>query len=252
MYNGMSESCWHAYVALMQSPEACSLLLQGIEGSLQGLEDGQMQGMRRLAQNLTSAIEEAEASLQVASPGPIDCFQKTYPEVIFGEVMFGCDLQGALQADARRTMDTMQRLPALLAAALPVTDVTPLQTLADRPQPPPALTQIAPADRAWLQGVLEDALQQAAERVLVKQVFKSSDDSPDLDCHNGILMSVRSRRCDVSLQGCKLLFTVPPKLDLFVHCRMGQGLQCRHCWPTSNGMPWASVCVALNRACRYT
>ena len=77
--------------------------------------------------------------------------------------------QSTLQADARRSFDALQRLPALLAAALPVTDVTPLQTLAGRAQPP-ALAQIAPADRAWLQGVLENALQLAAERVLEKQV----------------------------------------------------------------------------------
>lgn len=110
------------------------------------------------------------------------------------EVIIECALQGALQADARRSMDTMQRLPALLAAALPVTDVTPLQTLANRPQPPPPLTQIAPADRAWLQGVLENALQQAAERVLVKQVYNSSNGSPDLHFPNGILMKLKIRR----------------------------------------------------------
>lgn len=80
-----------------------------------------------------------------------------------------CLIQGTLQADSRRTMDALERLPALLAASLPVTDVTPLQTMTARQQPP-ALAQIAPADRIWLQGVLENALQLAAERVLKKQV----------------------------------------------------------------------------------
>lgn len=80
-----------------------------------------------------------------------------------------CLIQGTLQADSRRSMDALERLPALLAASLPVTDVTPLQNMAARQQPP-ALAQIAPADRVWLQGVLENALQLAAERVLKKQV----------------------------------------------------------------------------------
>ena len=41
--------------------------MQGIESSLQDLEEGQVQGMRRLAQGIMSAVEEAEASLQVPS-----------------------------------------------------------------------------------------------------------------------------------------------------------------------------------------
>ncbi|CAL8470912.1 g10454 [Coccomyxa elongata] len=113
--------------------------LEGIKGSLQGLEESQMQSMRRLAQNVVGAVEDAEASMQ-----------------------------GTMQADSRRSMDALERLPALLAASLPVTDVTPLQNMAARQQPP-ALAQIAPADRVWLQGVLENALQLAAERVLKKQ-----------------------------------------------------------------------------------
>ncbi len=76
-----------------------------------------------------------------------------------------------MQSDARRSSDALQRLPALLAAVLPVTDVTPLQTGAGRAQPP-AVAQIAPVDRAWLQGVLENSLQLAAERVLEKQVSR--------------------------------------------------------------------------------
>ncbi|KAK9904083.1 hypothetical protein WJX75_004054 [Coccomyxa subellipsoidea] len=126
-------------VAPTEDPTNLVPRLEAIESSLQGLEEGQVQGMRRLAQGIMGAVEEAEASLQ-----------------------------STLQADARRSFDALQRLPALLAAALPVTDVTPLQTLAGRAQPP-ALAQIAPADRAWLQGVLENALQLAAERVLEKQ-----------------------------------------------------------------------------------
>lgn len=43
--------------------------MQGIKGSLQGLEESQMQSMRRLAQNVTGAVEDAEASLQVRFPG---------------------------------------------------------------------------------------------------------------------------------------------------------------------------------------
>ncbi len=45
------------------------LVTQGIKGSLQGLEESQMQSMRRLAQNVVGAVEDAEASLQVRVPG---------------------------------------------------------------------------------------------------------------------------------------------------------------------------------------
>ena len=92
-----------------------------------------------------------------------DCIRFSYSYCV------RCLIQGTLQADSRRSMDALERLPALLAASLPVTDVTPLQNMPARQQPP-ALAQIAPADRVWLQGVLENALQLAAERVLKKQV----------------------------------------------------------------------------------
>lgn len=82
-------------------------------------------------------------------------------------------LQRALQTEARRSAESLQRLPALLAAALPVMDVTPLQAL---PEGGSALSwqrpagQLAPADRAWLQSMLESAMQQAADKVLEAQV----------------------------------------------------------------------------------
>jgi hypothetical protein len=78
-------------------------------------------------------------------------------------------LQDALQAESRRTLDALQRLPAALAAALPVTDVQLLPGTPAKPQQP-QLGQLNPADQSWLQGVLEDALSQAAERVLASQV----------------------------------------------------------------------------------
>ena len=82
-------------------------------------------------------------------------------------------LQRALQTEARRSAESLQRLPALLAAALPVMDVTALQAL---PEGGSALTrqrqagQLAPADKAWLQSMLESAMQQAADKVLQTQV----------------------------------------------------------------------------------
>lgn len=64
-------------------------------------------------------------------------------------------------------MDALQRLPAALAAALPVTDV---QLLPGAPaflqQQQPLLAQLSQADKSWLQ----DALQQAAERAIANQV----------------------------------------------------------------------------------
>ena len=84
-----------------------------------------------------------------------------------------CFLQRVLQVEARRSAENFQRLPALLAAALPVTDVTALQMLPEAGnalrRPPPA-AQLAPADRAWLQSLLESAMQQAANKVLEAQV----------------------------------------------------------------------------------
>ena len=82
-------------------------------------------------------------------------------------------MQRALQAEARRSEENFQRLPALIAAALPVTDVTALQVLPEggnalgRPRP---AAQLGPADRTWLQTLLESAVQQAADKVLALQV----------------------------------------------------------------------------------
>ena len=88
------------------------------------------------------------------------------------QLCHGC-LQRALQTEARRSAESLQRLPALLAAALPVMDVTPLQAL---PEGGSALSrqrpagQLGTADRAWLQSMLESAMQQAADKVLEAQV----------------------------------------------------------------------------------
>ena len=75
--------------------------------------------------------------------------------------------------EARRSAENFQRLPALLAAALPVTDVTALQMLPENVNTlsrQRQTSQLAPADRAWLQALLENAMQQAADRVLEAQV----------------------------------------------------------------------------------
>ena len=45
------------------------------------------------------------------------------------QLCHGC-LQRALQTEARRSAESLQRLPALLAAALPVMDVTPAASAA--------------------------------------------------------------------------------------------------------------------------
>ena len=95
-------------------------------------------------------------------------------ERVGGRAVWCVFVQRALQAQARRSEDNFQRLPALIAAALPVTDVTALQMLPEgrnalgRPRP---AAQLAPADRTWLQALLESAVQQAADKVLAAQVL---------------------------------------------------------------------------------
>jgi hypothetical protein len=88
-------------------------------------------------------------------------------------------MQDALQAESRRTMDALQRLPAALAAALPVTDVQLLPGAGPpyQQQQEPLLGQLSPADKSWLQTALQDALQQAAERVVANQVLLASESS---------------------------------------------------------------------------
>lgn len=116
-----------------------------------GLEQAQNEGLRALADALTAAVEDAEASLL-----------------------------RSVQAESRRSLDALHRLPALLAASLPVTDVTLLeeddapqqqQLLPRRQQPQAQLPGgLAPADRAWLQEVLRGALEQATEQSYRDQV----------------------------------------------------------------------------------
>ncbi|CAK0782613.1 hypothetical protein CVIRNUC_005815 [Coccomyxa viridis] len=117
--------------------------LEGIESNLAILEDAQAENVRQMAQEVVAAVEDSEAQVQ-----------------------------RALQTEARRSAESLQRLPALLAAALPVMDVTALQAL---PEGGSALSrqrqacQLAPADKAWLQSMLESAMQQAADKVLDAQ-----------------------------------------------------------------------------------
>ena len=94
-------------------------------------------------------------------------------------------VQRALQAEARRSEQNFQRLPALIAAALPVTDVTALQMLPEggnavgRPRAAALLARLnlwtfglpGLAERTWLQTLLENAVQQAADKVLSAQVL---------------------------------------------------------------------------------
>ena len=73
--------------------------------------------------------------------------------------------QRAIQTEGRRSLDGMARLPSLLAQALPVTDVTPLETgppggaarLARQQQ-----QQLSAPDRAWLQSLVQGAVQELA------------------------------------------------------------------------------------------
>ncbi len=128
---------------------------QAIQSGVAGLEQAQAEGLRALAEALIAAVEDSEASLQ-----------------------------RSVQAESRRSLDALHRLPALLAASLPVTDVTPFteedaqqqQQLLPRRQPPAQLPGgggLAPADRAWLQEVLRGALEQATQQSYRDQVSYS-------------------------------------------------------------------------------
>ena len=182
---------------------------QGIESNLAVLEDAQAENIRQLAQEVVAAVEDSEAQVQVLiltqhiSPGQC-CWcppgqmpkskhslskhrlilqkfsQPTHQCTCFSmlpweshEDLCHHSLQRALQTEARRSAESLQRLPALLAAALPVMDVTALQAL---PEGGSALSrqrpagQLALADKAWLQSMLESAMQQAADNVLEAQV----------------------------------------------------------------------------------
>lgn len=64
----------------------------------------------------------------------------------------------------------MRRLPATLAAALPVTDVTPLGAGAAGAQGP-LVAELADAERAWLRSALAEDLAAAAQRIVDAQVW---------------------------------------------------------------------------------
>lgn len=68
----------------------------------------------------------------------------------------------------------MRRLPATLAAALPVTDVTPLGALPGAGGGPgPLVAELADAEREWLRGALADELAAAAQRIVDAQVSRA-------------------------------------------------------------------------------
>ena len=68
----------------------------------------------------------------------------------------------------------MRRLPATLAAALPVTDVTPLGALPGAAGGPgPLVAELADAEREWLRGALAGELAAAAQRIVDAQVSRA-------------------------------------------------------------------------------
>lgn len=117
------------------------------------VEQSQNEGMRQLAQGLAAAVEDAEASLQ-----------------------------RSVHAESRRSLDALHRLPALLAATLPVTDVTPLseeeeggadmRLLPQRQRQQLLPGGLAPADRAWLQELLSAAMERATAQSYRDQVHR--------------------------------------------------------------------------------
>ncbi|KAK9842287.1 hypothetical protein WJX81_004659 [Elliptochloris bilobata] len=115
--------------------------LAALEGGLGGLEAGQSDGLRRLARDVAAGLEDAEASLLAA-----------------------------LRTESGRSLEQVRRLPATLAAALPVTDVTPLGAkLSAGAGEGPLVAELADAEREWLRGALAGELSAAAQRIVDAQ-----------------------------------------------------------------------------------
>ncbi len=73
-----------------------------------------------------------------------------------------------MRTETGRSLEQVRRLPATLAAALPVTDVTPLG-LAGAGGGPGLVAALADGERAWLRGALADELAAAAQRIVGAQ-----------------------------------------------------------------------------------
>ncbi|KAK9847794.1 hypothetical protein WJX84_006308 [Apatococcus fuscideae] len=110
--------------------------LQAMEGAMIGLQEAQVESMRRLTAGLTDAIGEAQLTLQAA-----------------------------VRAEAYTSLEPVRRLPQVLAAALPVTDVT----IAGMAQARPLECALSSGERDWLQSTLKQQLEAASEQIIASQ-----------------------------------------------------------------------------------
>ncbi|KAK9829919.1 hypothetical protein WJX72_008642 [[Myrmecia] bisecta] len=113
--------------------------LASLEGSLNGMEMSQVEGMRRLTNSLTSAIADAEEALQAT-----------------------------VRAETMRALEPVRRLPQMLATALPVTDITALQPIADGALP--VMASLTPEERRALRELVAEETRKGSQRVVDAQV----------------------------------------------------------------------------------
>ncbi|KAK9830671.1 hypothetical protein WJX74_001810 [Apatococcus lobatus] len=110
--------------------------LQAMEGAMVGLQEAQVESMRRLTAGLTDAIGEAQLTLQAA-----------------------------VRAEAHASLEPVRRLPQVLAAALPLTDVTIGQVA----QAGPLECALSSGERDWLQTTMKQQLEAASEQIIASQ-----------------------------------------------------------------------------------
>ena len=76
-------------------------------------------------------------------------------------------VQAAVRAEAYTSLEPVRRLPQVLAAALPVTDVT----IAGMAQAGPLECALSSGERDWLQSTLKQQLEAASEQIIASQVL---------------------------------------------------------------------------------
>ncbi len=77
------------------------------------------------------------------------------------------DVQAAVRAEAHASLEPVRRLPQVLAAALPITDTTLANQVA---QAGPLECALSSGERDWLQTTFKHQLEAASEQIIASQV----------------------------------------------------------------------------------
>ena len=75
-------------------------------------------------------------------------------------------MQAAVRAEAHASLEPVRKLPQVLAAALPLTDVTIGQVA----QAGPLECALSSGERDWLQTTMKQQLEDASEQIIASQV----------------------------------------------------------------------------------